>query len=72
MDVSDVHFHGAEFETSIDCSKCGTWHEGCVPADSEADAARMSIAEAEEAGWTDGPLCPECSKEKTKKKAKKK
>ena len=72
MDVSHVIFHGAEFDTSIDCSKCGSWYEGCIPADSAEDAARISIAAAREAGWTDGPLCPDCSKKKNRKPRKKK
>lgn len=63
MKDSDVQFHGAEFETSIDCTKCKNYYVGRIPADNEADAARRSIEEAREAGWTDGPLCPECSKE---------
>lgn len=62
MKDSDVQLHGGVFETSMECKECGSFYEGRVNADSEKEAVLETIREAEGDGWTDGPLCPECSK----------
>lgn len=64
MKDSDVQLHGAEFETSMECAKCGDFYEGRVSASSEKEAVLETIRDAEAEGWTDGPLCPKCSKKK--------
>ena len=63
MDISDVEIYEGQFETSIECTECQECFEGCVTASNEKEAAEETIKEAKREGWTDGPLCPECSKE---------
>ena len=71
MKDSDVTVAGGLFDTYITCSKCEETFETQLWADDADYAASNTIGAATEAGWTDGPLCRECSEGKKKPKRKK-
>lgn len=64
MISTNVIVHGGTFETSMECSRCVEIYEGRVSADNEMEAVSQTMKDARADGWTDGPLCPECSKKK--------
>ncbi len=62
--LSHGEVHGGEFETSMHCSNCKEVYEWRAWADNEVEAVSQTMKDAKEDGWTDGPLCPKCSKKK--------
>lgn len=65
MKPSDVEILGGQLETSISCNNCGEVFSGSVYAeyvDDPRHAQESTVENARDIGWTDGPLCPDCSK----------